>query len=88
MCRYTGMAMVDGRRSGETIGAEPRRELNGKVALLVYATKPTRWTAVKTPSRGGMGVGLGKLTEMMGAARRLGPRCGQGGMGVGRRRRT
>ena len=49
------MAMVDGRRSGETIGAEPRRELNGKVALLVYATKPTRWTAVKTPSRGGMG---------------------------------
>jgi len=66
---------------------EPRRELNGKAGLLVYATKPTRWMAVKTPSRGGMGVGLGKLTEMTGAARRLGPRCGQGGTGVGRRLR-
>ena len=87
MCRYTGMAMVDGRRSGETIGAEPRRELNGKVALLVYATKPMRWTAMKTPSRGGMGVGLGKLMEATGTARRLGPCCGQGGMGVGWRLR-
>ena len=42
---------------------EPRRELNGKACLLVYATKPIRWTAVKTPSRGGTAVGLGMLTE-------------------------
>ena len=84
------MAMVDGRRSGETVGAEPRRELNGKVALLVYATKPTRWTAVKTPSRGGTGIDLGRLTEVtgiggqggMGVEWRLGPLGGQGGNGV------
>jgi len=42
---------------------EPRRELNGKAGLLVYATKPMRWMAVKTPSRGGTAVSLGMLTE-------------------------
>ena len=59
---------------------EPRCELNGKAGLLVYATKPMRWMAVKTPSRGGTGVGLG-TDGGDGRRRRLGPRCGRGGDG-------
>ena len=55
--------MVGGLARPLASNPEPRCELNGKAGLLVYATKPMRWMAVKAPSRGGTGVGLGMLTE-------------------------
>jgi len=82
--------MAGGRARPLASNSEPRREFNGLAGLLVFATKPTRRTAVKMPSRGGTGVDLGRLTEVtgiggqggMGVERRLGPLGGQGGNGV------
>ena len=62
------------------------RKRRRKAGFLVCATKPRRRTAVgggqrlKTPSRGGTGVGLG-TDGGDGRRRRLGPRCGRRGDG-------
>jgi len=79
--------MAGGRARLLASNSEPRREFNGLAGLLVFATKPTRRTAVKTPSRGGTGIDLGRLTGIggqggMGVEWRLGPLGGQGGNGV------
>ena len=54
------------------------RKWRRKAGFLVCATKPKR--RLKTPSRGGTGVGLG-TDGGDGRRRRLGPRCGRGGDG-------